>query len=294
MTSSTPSSAGAANTAQVRTSPEFVERLLAAAEAMKAELDNLREQADARQYHLEQVGREIALAARLQRDFLPRKLPEVGCLRFHVAHRAASGVSGDMYGIDRLDEAHVGLHLIDAVGHGMPAALLSMFLHHAVRPKIVGDRGYELLAPGEVMSRLNSSLCGQSLSNGFFATALYAKLNAETGVVEVGRGGHPLPLLVREGRVFPVPCDGALLGIIPDETFEVGRVDMREGDKLVFCTDGAEALFASDGGPGDTDTWTSGIQARASLSAKALAADVLGRIGDPPADDVTVVVVEHL
>ncbi len=276
-----------------RPSPAYVERLLAAAEAMHAELGNLRQQADARQYHLEQVDREVALAARLQRDFLPRKLPEVGSLRFHVVHQPAAGVSGDMFAIDRLDEHHLGLHQIDAVGHGMPAALLAMFLHHAVRPKQVDADAYRLLAAGEVLAGMNVSLCGQGLTSGFFATAVYAKFNAEHGCVEFARGGHPMALHISGDDVLTVGGDGALLGIIPDEVFTVEHVQLARGDRLIFCTDGAEAIFA-DEGAGDPDIWRDAIAERRGLSATDLAADIRRAIGSKPDDDVTVIIVERV
>ncbi len=50
---------------------------------------------------IEQMGEEMRLAARLQRDFLPRRLPEVGPAWFGVLYRPASWVSVDIYDILR-------------------------------------------------------------------------------------------------------------------------------------------------------------------------------------------------
>src|SRR5688572_2673105 len=112
-----------------------VESLLAQVDAMQAELENLRELADARRYHMEQVERELKLASRLQRDFLPKRLPNHGRLKFNRLYRPAGHVSGDLCDVRRLDEQHVGVYLADAIGHGMPAALLAMFMHNALQTK---------------------------------------------------------------------------------------------------------------------------------------------------------------
>jgi serine phosphatase RsbU (regulator of sigma subunit) len=274
--------------------PAYVDRLLGAAEAMRAELDNLREQADARRYHLEQVDRELKLAARLQQDFLPRELPEVGCLRIHAVHQGVGHVSGDMYGVERLDEHHLGIHLIDAVGHGMPAALLAMFLRHAIEPKTITDAGYTLLPAGDVLQRLNASLCTQSLTSGFFATALYAKADCRTGTIEIARAGHPQAVHLTKDEATYLGGDGALLGIIPDEAFKPAAVTLAEGDRLVFITDGAECLFA-DTRYGDPEAWLHAMRARRHLPAAALAKEIEAEVAKvKPDDDVTVVVIERV
>ncbi|MEM1011228.1 MAG: PP2C family protein-serine/threonine phosphatase [Planctomycetota bacterium] len=273
--------------------PEFVGRLLAAAEAMKSELENLREQADARRYHLEQVDRELRLAAKLQGDFLPAAMPLVDGMTFHSFHRGVGHVSGDMFGVDRLDEHHVGIHLVDAVGHGMPAALLAMFLGHAIQPKVIQEHGYELLPPGDVLKALNATLCNKGLSHGFFATALYAKANAATGQVDFARAGHPLPIHMAGDDVRYLGGDGALLGVIADEEFTPESIQLQPGDKLVFITDGAECLFADDR-YGDQDAWLAAMTQRRDLSGTELIAEVARQCeATRPDDDVTVVVVER-
>ena len=77
-------------------------------------------------------------------------------------------VSGDLYDVMRLDETHIGFYMADAVGHGMPAALLTMFIKNALVTKEIGPGGYRLLAPGETIAKLNEVLLGQNLSNEFF------------------------------------------------------------------------------------------------------------------------------
>ena len=88
---------------------------------------------------------EMRLAARLQQDFLPRSLPEVGAVRFGVLFRPVSWLSGDIYDIARLDETHVGFYVVDAMGHGMPAALLTMFVKKALQTKRIIGNTYQII-----------------------------------------------------------------------------------------------------------------------------------------------------
>ena len=77
--------------------------------------------------------------------FFPSSCRNSG-VRFHTLFRPAGYVSGDLYDIMRLDETHVGFYMADAVGHGMPAALLTMFIKNALVTKQIGPEGYRLLA----------------------------------------------------------------------------------------------------------------------------------------------------
>ena len=56
-------------------------------------------------------------AARIQQDFLPKSLPQVGPVHFHSLFRPAGYVSGDLYDVMRLDEFHrVGHFARDSAG----------------------------------------------------------------------------------------------------------------------------------------------------------------------------------
>lgn len=276
----------------------LVERLLSQVDAMQAELDRLREQSDARQYHMEQVERELRLASRLQKDFLPKRLPNHGRVRFERIYRPAGHVSGDLYDVRRLDEHHVGLYLADAIGHGMPAALLAMFMHNALQTKqIDATHGYRLLSAAEAMGLLNATLAGQGLEHATFATAVYAKVHCNMGRIEFARGGHPLPMLLRgtgEATIVEeIGGDGALLGVMPDETFEPYQLVLAPGDRLIFYTDGVETAFVEQGETADMEAWRRAIQSRRHLSASALVASLRDAMdGKCPADDVTILTVE--
>ena len=191
---------------------------------------------------LEMVAEEMKLASRLQRDFLPRTLPEVGPARFSVLFQPASFVSGDIYDVVRLDETHVGFYVADAVGHGMPAALLTMFIKKALQTKRIVENTYQIVPPAESMAELNSSICEQNLSSCQFCTAVYCVLDTANRSLVYARAGHPEPILLRaDGRVEPLLASGSLLGVFPEATFDAAEVQLSPGDRLVLYTDGAEA-----------------------------------------------------
>src|SRR5690349_4883166 len=129
-------------------SPEVLEHQIAQMQermdALSGELNDLRRRDETLNFYLHRVDEEMRLAARLQQDFLPKEFPDAGPIQFHSLFRPAGYVSGDLYDVMRLDDEHIGFYMADAVGHGVPAALLAMFLKHALQTK---DRDGRILPP---------------------------------------------------------------------------------------------------------------------------------------------------
>ncbi|MEI8195511.1 MAG: SpoIIE family protein phosphatase [Phycisphaerae bacterium] len=199
-----------------------------------------------------QLDEEMRLAARLQQDFLPRKLPQVNGCSFHVLFRPASYVSGDIYDVNRLDENHIGFYIADAVGHGVPAALLTIFIKQAIRTKEIHENGYHIVTPDVALASLNDDLVGHQLSQCQFVTMVYGILNTQTLELQYARAGHPHPLwLQTNGHVEELEADGPLLGVFPDTVFKLAKVQLQRGDNVLMYSDGFETAFND---PASTET----------------------------------------
>jgi sigma-B regulation protein RsbU (phosphoserine phosphatase) len=194
----------------------------------------------------QQIDLELDLAQRIQRGSLPRDLPDVPGVRFAVHNVPRGPIGGDFYDVFRLDERHVGFYVADAMSHGVPAGLLSILVRNGVHAKEVQGRQYRLLAPGEVLQRLNRELVEQQLSENPFITIAYALLNYEEGTLQFARAGHPYPLLVpRRGDPRFLQVEGSLLGVF-DTQFPTAVHPLRSGDKLLLFSDGMDAAQFDD------------------------------------------------
>ncbi|MDN3296031.1 SpoIIE family protein phosphatase [Streptomyces ficellus] len=187
--------------------------------------------------------REHAMAVTLQRSLLPRALPEQSALE--VAHRylpAQSGVGGDWFDVIPLPGSRVALVVGDVVGHGLHAAAAMGRLRTAVHNFSTLD-----LPPDELLGRLDD-LVGRidqdeddsdTIAGMTGATCLYAVYDPVSRRCALARAGHPLPALVHpDGKVeFPDLPAGPPLGLggIP---FESAELELAEGSRLVFYTDG--------------------------------------------------------
>ena len=265
-------------------------------DSLKGEVNLLRRRDETLKFYLSRLDEELRLAAKLQQDFLPRHLPEVGPVRFHTLFRPAGYVSGDLYDVMRLDETHVGVFIVDAVGHGMPAALLTMFIKRALKTKEIFPGGYRLLHPEQTMVLLNDALIEQNLPDATFATSLYGVIDTAALQFTFCSGGHPPPLLQRDGQFQTVSTEGGLLGIFNDQSYTPRCLDLQHGDRLVIYSDGVEVAFCADQTL-NIGQWKQELHRRCSMSAEAMLlafAQLLdGESGSlQPKDDLTMIVVD--
>lgn len=185
--------------------------------------------------------RDLALARRIQQQFLPEGQMTLAGYSVAVEYVPALGVSGDFY--DRIDlgDGRVGLVVGDVSGKGVSAALYASKLTTDLRYQAVGQT-----RASEILARTNRVLC-QRHHEGMFATVAIAVIDPATGSVELANAGHPPPYLRRrDGRVSPIgPPGSAPLGLDPEATFSPSHCDLVPGESLLLYTDGViEALNA--------------------------------------------------
>ncbi len=189
---------------------------------------------------------QLKMAGQVQRNFLPKRLPNSDAQRFAVMFRPADFVSGDIYDVTRLDEQHIGFYLADAVGHSMPAALLTMFLKQTIVMRQTNAESYRLFTPQEVITAANDKMAAQDLAGCLFATCCYCLLNTNTLQLTMARAGHPYPILIRPGcQPQQLTCRGGLLGAFANSDFEEKTIQLAPGDKLFIYSDGCESLVGN-------------------------------------------------
>ncbi len=243
------------------------------------------------------LDEQLRLAGKLQQDFLPCRMPEVGPVRFAALYRPAGWVSGDLYDVVRLDETHVGFYVADVVGHGMPAALLTMFIKKALQTKRIFGHTYRIVPPDTSLAELNSDICEQDLPNCQFCTAVYGVIDVSTRMLTYARAGHPPPVLIRaDGTSALLSSPGSLLGVFHEAEFASRQVRLGMGDRLVLYSDGVEGIlgrFNLTSRPDVVATFT----AWARLSRQEILLRLSDRLDAAPAearaaDDVTVLIMD--
>ncbi|MHC4122114.1 MAG: PP2C family protein-serine/threonine phosphatase [Planctomycetota bacterium] len=210
---------------------------------------HLSRQAQLKQKKLEtmvyNVSEQLRIAGLLQQDFLPTELPNTDKIHWSATFLPAEWVSGDIYDTVCIDEHHIGFYVADVVGHGISAALLTIFLKQAlVMHETIGNNSH-ILPPSEVMKRLNSKMASQELSDHRFLTCCYCLLNTETLELTYVRGGHPYPVLIRNAEPpRHLEIKGSLLGFFKQAEYPQQTIQLQSGDKFLLYSDGAEPTIS--------------------------------------------------
>jgi len=187
---------------------------------------------------------QLRLAGLVQQDFLPSKLLNTDEVQWATIFLPAEWVSGDIYDIVRIDEQHIGFYVADIVGHGIPAALLTIFLKQALVMRETIENNYRIFSPAEVMKNLNLRMTAQKLSGYQFATCCYCLLNTKTLQLTYSRAGHPYPIHIRPGQEpEQLEIRGPLLGIFEQAEYVQRTIQLQPGDKLLLYSDGAEPFI---------------------------------------------------
>ena len=194
---------------------------------------------------MNKIHEELHLASSVQRELLPKQLPaETNGIQFGALYRPATYVSGDIYDISWIDDAHVGFLLADAVGHGVPAALLTMIIARAL---VRTDRHGTIIEPAEAMSVLNRELVRWSKNGQRFATAVYGVIDVRTRQVRLAGAGHPPPLRLSGSATGTVETEGPLLGVFDEADFDQATFTLDPGQTLLMYSDGFETAFPDPG-----------------------------------------------
>ncbi len=238
---------------------------------------------------------EISLARQIQRTMLRSEFPPLPRFEIHAVNRPSRQVGGDYYDVVEAGDGTFYVAIADVAGKGMPAALLSSMLQASLRTLARADRSVR-----DMLSDINT-LVFQSTESSQFATFFLAHVDARRMQMTFSNAGHNWPVLVRnDGECRALERGGLLLGILDDVTFEEEIVALREGDVIVFYTDGISEAAAADGEMFGDDRLTEFVRTLPrDLPAQAVADRVLQEVAChlgavEPQDDCTLVVVRVL
>ncbi|MFI4917602.1 MAG: PP2C family protein-serine/threonine phosphatase [Phycisphaerales bacterium JB060] len=188
---------------------------------------------------MDRMHEELNLAAVIQQELLPAALPEADGLECGVLYRPATYVSGDIYDVTRLDEDRLWFFVADAVGHGVPAALLTMVISRSLRS------GAANRTPAQAMTALNADLVRTQRGRSRFATAVCGTFNLRTHEVTLCTAGHPPALIMGGSESQSFDSGGALLGVFEGEPYEQLTFRLQPGQTLLLYSDGFETAFTN-------------------------------------------------
>lgn len=248
-------------------------------------------------YNLYRRRQSLSLAASMQWDLLPPLVLKTSRLVVSGFLEPAYDVGGDCFDY-AMNDASFEVAIVDAMGHGVTSSLIASLTLGSYRH----DRREGRTLP-QIHANLDSVIATH-LPQPMFATGQVGRVDLETGEMSWTNAGHPLPLLIRGGKVLrelecPPSLPWGLGGLDEDEPEPVvATVVLEPGDAVLFYTDGVTESVVSGGGRlgverladlvGQHSSDQLEVEEIVRRLARSIVADHLGE----PSDDATLVMME--
>ena len=186
----------------------------------------------------ERLRAEIANAADYVMSVLPDEMD--GPVQVTSRYLPALDLGGDGFNYRWLDEDHLKVYLIDASGHGIRPALLSMSVHNLIRSGTLPHA--TLLDPARMLDTLNG-LFQMTDQGGSYFTIWYGVYQKSTRTMRYASAGHPPALvLIGEGSgdivATTLSTPGIPIGMFGDTTYSSAAYPVPRGAQILLYSDG--------------------------------------------------------
>lgn len=187
---------------------------------------------------------ELEYAKKIQQSLLPSADMIYRDVRFVSEYFPCERLSGDFYDHYRLDDDNIALYLLDVSGHGLSAALLTMFSNNFLKSNDKNQQLFRGLKPDRTLGYFYEQFNEMRFPDEMHIVIFYATLNLSTKMLTYCSAGlNCSPICFRKnGRIdyldksdgFPI----CRLGDFIKPEYRSERIKLDKGDRLLFYTDG--------------------------------------------------------
>jgi serine phosphatase RsbU (regulator of sigma subunit) len=247
--------------------------------------------------HNARLDMELQMAQEVQASLMPQGITDLAGFRVVSHYTPEIAVGGDFFDLWEVGPGQLGLLISDVMGHGVPAAFITVFIK-----TIVEEMREQTDDPGRLLEALNTrfdKLISSELS--MFATAFCAVIDQSDQTLRWANAGHPFPFLIRREQGVCEPVEnqsiGEGLGFLPDSIYQTFHVPFRPSDGLFLYTDGAYELQNSQGEEFSPERLRDVLDEQSSHPATIIVDSVVQAIdrfseGIPREDDITIVAMD--
>lgn len=246
----------------------------------------------------ELLEKELQIARQVQQSLIPQNLPSSERVEFSTLFEPSAAIGGDYFDVLRLSEDELAVVVADVSGHGLPTGLRMAMVKAALGILVV-----ETHEADEILRRLDATVRSGGGPNPdaaeksrFFVTAVFSRIDFRSGTIEITNAGHPPVYHLRGGEAEEILLPGSPLGGLGHH-YGRRRVDLEDGDVLVWLSDGLIEAADGDDEPFGFESTREALEGPADSAAEVrdrLLAAVEAHTGGRPArDDRTLVVMRY-
>lgn len=183
--------------------------------------------------HNQAMVRELDMARQVQMALIPQATLHIDGLDIAFEYQPTMQIGGDVLDIIELDRSRVLFFVGDAMGHGVQAALIMAVAKTALQAAVQDDPN-----PTAVLASINRMI--EDVCDETFVTGAACLVDRAAERVEFALAGQAWPCVYSAERdEVTHPGDvGLPLGVEDDSSYRSVEIPFRQGDTIVFCTDG--------------------------------------------------------
>lgn len=223
-------------------------QLAKAKKVLKKHAENLDKAVNERTQELKKLNQklldDLEYARDIQKAMLPARLPDEREVSFYAQYFPVESVGGDFYNIFKLDENSIGMYIGDVSGHGVSAAMLTVFINQSIATikEKAGD-AFEIIKPSMVLKKVYEEFNRINFKDDVYLVMIYAIFNIKNKELTYSSAGmNVAPLIIEKfGRTKELEIHGFPICKF-SEFYSANYVDsaikLNDGDKVLFYTDG--------------------------------------------------------
>lgn len=183
----------------------------------------------------QRMAEQIRLAGVIQRRMIPEKAPSIPGLDIAATYIPCFDVGGDFYDFLQVSNNRVAVAIADVIGKGIPAAIMMSLFRGTVRAYADTEHNKDNIEG--IINKLNRMACSEC-KDGEFVALFYAVLDVKEETITYCNCGHEPAVLIRNGKIVELDKGGFVLGVEAQAEYEIETLRLRDGDCLLFYTDG--------------------------------------------------------
>ncbi len=244
---------------------------------------------------LSKLNDELAIATEIQRSILPPSAPHHENIEIALRYIPAMAIGGDYFNFNVIDSMRMGVLIADAIGHGIPAAMMCSMMDVAFT--FCKEFAME---PARLFEQINNIMSRYDYSNYF--TAMYIYIDLEKKIMLMSNAGHKPLFIMKAGDKEAIPrhINGLPLGIFNDAVYGLMEIPLEDGDRIVLYTDGLTDIKIKKEVSDKTEILKTIIESGTGMTPGRLASKIIETLQNPGTitekehffDDVTLIIMD--
>ena len=192
----------------------------------------------------QKLMQDLKYARDIQKSVFKLRNQDWEKVRFEVKNYSSEMVSGDFCNVFKIDNDNIGFYIGDVSGHGVPAAMLTIFLNQTVKTLLEMETNeLNKISPAMVLENIYRSFNSTNFDENVYIVMIYAVYNRHTQVLTYSSAGlNVSPILIKpSGEILEIEIKGfPICKFIEfyDGEYQNHALKLNKDEKILFYTDG--------------------------------------------------------